>query len=681
MSDSSLNRLTNEKSAYLKHHDTNPVDWWAYGPEPIQLAKDQNKPIFMSIGYSSCHWCGVMNAESFNDEETAQYLNENFICIKVDKEEHPDLDNYYQVAAQLFSHSGGWPLSTFLLPDLTPYFAATYFPKVSDGKTTSFKEILIEMNRVFNEDRTLANENADKVKLAIAEGLAPKDKVDYQGHFPAPMAVMKAIEQFQDKENGGFGDAPKFPNFAFYNWAVEQMLEGMIEKTEGEFIIKSIERMLMGGMIDHAKGGVHRYSIDQTWTVPHFEKMLYDQAGLLRLLSKLSLIYPAPLVFDTMINTLHYVETEMLSEEGFFHAGQSADSEGAEGLYYTYTTQEFEDALNEADGEDELLSKNMEKLKEWFMVKPEGSFDGPLNIIRLNPEHKDEIYSQDGWELVRKTLAALAEDRKDRVPPKTDPKGVASWNFMMATALIDIMQYCKIDVIRHKANDIFNTILTSTYDTFIVAKNKERVKIKHSTTRELNSPYLEDYTTFAELQLRTYEITGNAVFKDNFSKALNYLHTEFIDGATILTRAKSTTDRESHVNQAISSFDNSFRSPASMLLDLTRRATALFQDPELKDPVAQANEAFIHEALKNPINSGEALRSLTYPDEVYRVVKVPRSWPSNPKFVGHMPYFLSRFVLDYHDEGETWQICNLTECEMQGEGVDNFLETLTPTQD
>ncbi len=681
MSEASLNRLTKEKSIYLKHHETNPVDWWAYGPEAIQAAKDQNKPIFMSIGYSSCHWCGVMNAESFNDEETAKFLNDNFICIKVDREEHPDLDNYYQVAAQLFSRTGGWPLSAFLLPDLSPYFVATYFPKEGSGQVTTFKEILREMSRVFNEERDLANENAEKVTSAISEGLVPKDKVDYQGHFPAPMAVMKAIEQFCDNENGGFGDAPKFPNYAFYNWAVEQMLEGMIEQKEGEFIIKSIERMLMGGIVDHAKGGIHRYSIDQTWTVPHFEKMLYDQAGLLRLLSKLSLIYPAPLVFDTIINTLHYLETEMLSEKNYFHASQSADSEGAEGLYYTYTTQEFEDALNNSDNEDESLSKNIEKLKNWFMVTPEGSFDGPLNVIRLNPEAKDDIYSQEGWDLVRGALRAISEDRKDRIPPKTDPKGVASWNFMMASSLIDVMQYCKIDVIRHKANEIFNAILTSTYDTFIVAKDAQKVKIKHSTTRELNSPYLEDYVTFAELQLRTYEITGNPVFKENFSKALNYLHQEFIDGETVLTRAKSSTDQEEYVNQVVTSFDNSFRSPASMLIDLTRRAQVLFQDPEITDPIAKVIESFIHESLKNPINSGEALRALTYPDQVYRVVKVPRSWPANPKFVGHLPYFLSRFVIDYHENGETWQICNLRECELQGDGVDNFIETLTPKQE
>ncbi len=674
------NRLANEQSLYLKHHDTNPVDWWAYGPEALAKAKELDRPIFLSIGYSACHWCSVMNAESFNDPEVAAILNQSFICIKVDREEFPDLDNYYQMASQLYSRTGGWPLSAFLLPDMKPYFAGTYFPKNSDGQTAGIIEIAKEMARVFNQDRKLVEENAQKVTEAIKNGLVPKDKVEYHGHFPPPMAIMKAIEQFRDQENGGYGEAPKFPNFSFFNWAIEQMLEGMIEKEEGEFVVKSLEKMLMGGVIDHARGGIHRYAVDGKWTVPHYEKMLYDQAGLLRVLSKLSLIYPAPLVFDTLINTLSYLETEMMSETGHFFAAQSSDSEGVEGLYYTYTKQEFEDAINGFDDENEDLSKNLDKLLKWFPVAEIGNFDGPLNVLHFDGQFKEEFYSPEGWNLVRKCLKAIAHDRKTRLPPNTDAKGIASWNFMLCSSLIDVMQYCRIDVIRQKANDLFNRALAQSYATFVVAKSGDKVQIRHSTTREQNPPYLEDYATFAELQLRTYEVTGNPVFKDNFEKTLEFMQKEFIEGDQILTRSKYSNEHEAYPNLSIGSFDNSFRSPASMLIDLSRRASVLLMDKEICEPIAPAMESLIHESLKNPINAGEALRALSYPQEVYRVIKVPRAWPKESKFMAQLPYFLSRFVIDYHDDGDSWQICSLERCELQGNGIDNFIETLAPKQ-
>lgn len=342
MSDqTTYNKLKDQKSAYLKQHESNPVHWWPWGPEALQMSKDENKPIFLSVGYSSCHWCHVMAHESFEDQETADFLNQHFVCIKVDREEWPDIDNYYQQACQLFTRSGGWPLSAFLLPDLRPYFVGTYFPLIPSGGQTSFKDLIKELDRAFNEEKTQVEENAANVTKAIAEGLVNKEKVQFDGHFPAPTAVLEAIGQFEDKEFGGYGAAPKFPQFGFYEWAVEQMLEGMVEQSKGEHIIKSIERMLMGGMMDQARGGIHRYSTDEKWMIPHFEKMLYDQAGLLRLLSKVSMLYPSPLVYDHIMNTLDYLEAEMLGDDGNFFAAQDADSEGTEGLYFSFTEEEF----------------------------------------------------------------------------------------------------------------------------------------------------------------------------------------------------------------------------------------------------------------------------------------------------------------------------------------------------
>ncbi|WP_417336356.1 thioredoxin domain-containing protein [Halobacteriovorax marinus] len=678
--DTTYNRLSLEKSAYLLQHKDNLIHWYSYGPEAIQKAKDENKPIFLSVGYSTCHWCHVMSHESFDDQETADFMNENFINIKVDKEELPDIDNYYQQACHLFTQSGGWPLSAFLLPDMRPFFVGTYFPKKAVEGQTTFKDLTAELLRAFKEEKEQVETNATNVTEAIAKGLIPKDKVEYQGHFPPPAAIMDAVKQFADEENGGYGKAPKFPQFSFYEWAIEQMLEGMIQKDQGEHIIKSIEKMLMGGIYDHARGGIHRYATDESWLVPHFEKMIYDQAGLLRLLAKASVLYPSPIIFDGLIQTLDYLEAEMLGDNAHFLTAQDADAEGVEGLYHTFSLEEFEDALKNYEDESESLIENSETIKKWFGITKEGNFDKGLNVISLNYDLRSEFFTQDGWNTIRKVKKALQNERKNRIPPMTDNKGVASWNFMMVTALVDVMQYCQIDIIRQKASALFNTALEGLYKNFLVSKDDAGMKIKHSTTREQSLPYLEDYVNFAETQLRVYEITGNPVFKGNFADTLEFIHKEFIHEGEVLTRSKSSSDFELYPNQAVNSMDQSYKSSASTLIQITRRAAILFGDREYLDRVKDIQEDFIHESLKNPLSSAEALRALSYPDSAYRVVKLPTKWLENPQYINFMPYFLSRFVLDYiPGDEDKWEICNLSECEITGNGLEEFIETLRPT--
>lgn len=679
MTDIGFNRLSDENSAYLAQHKENPVHWWPWGPEAIQRSKDENKPIFLSVGYSSCHWCHVMADESFKDEMTADFLNKNFICIKVDREEYPDIDSYYQQAAQLFTQSGGWPLSAFLLPDLRPYFVGTYFPKTVNGEGTSFMDLLSELNRAFTEDNATAIENATKATEAIEKGFIPEDKVEFQGHFPPPNAVMDVLEQFKDAENGGYGQAPKFPQFAFYEWALEQMLEGMISKEQGEHVIKSLERMLMGGITDHARGGIHRYATDEAWTVPHFEKMLYDQAGFLRVLAKLSLLYPSPLVFDSIYNTLEYLHTEMLDEKNFFFSAQDADSEGVEGLFFTYTVEEFEDAINKGDTEDELLSKNLDKIKNWFGITEKGNFNNNLNIITLDPTLSQEYFAPEGWEIVRHARKAILADRKMRVPPMTDNKGIASWNFMMISALADVMQYCQIAPIKSAASQIFNNLVEGVYKTFLI-NDENGMNINHTTTRQGSLPYLEDYVFFAEAQCRIYELSSNPIFKQNFFDTLQFIRDQFLDGDKLLTRAKKTQDLELYPNQTVTNFDQSFKSPAATLMHLVRRASVLFKDHDLTDDFKDLQERMTHEVLKNPAGSGEGLRALTYPKEAYKVIKCPKVWLDNDDFANFISYFLPRFVFEYHEEKEeTWEICSIDQCELTGEGFENFVQTLRPS--
>lgn len=679
-----MNQLQGQKSLYLQQHESHPVNWMPYGPEALQKAADENKPIFLSIGYSSCHWCHVMAGESFSNQEIAEELNKHFVCIKVDREEYPDLDSYYQMACQLYSGSGGWPLNAFCLPNMQPYFAGTYFPPKRRGEQgpPSFKELIVELSRAYTDAPDQVLENAKNVTDKIKEGLIPKGKVDYQGHFPVPEAIMQAISEYKDEQWGGYGQPPKFPSFAFYEWAVEQMLEGMIPKEQGQHIVKTLEMMLMGGVSDHARGGIHRYSTDEKWLVPHFEKMLYDQAGYLRLLSKFGLIYPTPLVFDSIINTLDYLEREILSDEKYFFSAQDADSEGVEGLYFTFSKEEFIDIINQ----DEELEKNQEKILEWFQIQEEGHIGHQLNVISLNPEKKDEYFNREAWDQIRKVRTLLVEERKNRMPPSTDTKGVASWNFMIISALVDVIQYCSIDVIKNRAFQIIQNNLEGVFNTFIKSRDENKVKINHVNSIDHVIPYFEDYVTFCESQVRLFELTGNQLFKENFLGTLDFISKEFIEENKVYTRPISLNDHFMHPNAEVDCYDSSFKSPLATFLFLVRKAALLLDDVDYEKQYDQLFDQVKNDALKNPVSCGETLRAMTYPDEALRVIKYPKSWVDQEEFNKFRAYFMPRFVfhaLDNEEDADTgeWQVCRFKACELQGKGLPNFLETLIPKQD
>lgn len=672
-----FNHLKDEQSAYLKQHNQNPVQWYPYGPEALQKAKDENKPIFLSIGYSSCHWCHVMAEESFEDLTSANLLNEKFVNIKVDKEELPDLDNYFQLACQIMNGRGGWPLSVFLTPDFKPFFIGTYFPKVGSEGVPSFNEITVNMARAFKDEFDAINSNADQILTALSAPPKVENKVEFEGHYPAAAAVLNALKNYEDEENGGYGVDPKFPHFSFLEWSIEHMLEGMIPKEQGEHIIKTIERMLQGGLYDHVRGGVHRYCVDQTWTVPHFEKMLYDQAGLLKLLAKASLIYPSPLVFDSMIHTIDYLKSEMLSEKGFFFSAQDADSEGVEGLYFTFSKDEFIEAL--ADFDEELI-KDQEKLMKWFNISEAGNFEQGLNVICLSNEHKEEFYTPDGWNLVRKVQSALLAARKQRIPPATDNKGVASWNFQLVSALIDVIQYCKIDAIKHAATDLLTQCNEGINAAFLYKDENERTRIHTTTSRHRNVPLFEDFVMFAEYSFRCFELTGDQNFFVNGMGTLKFIHKNFYKDNALYTRSTEFNETEYYHNIHTPIFDQSYKSAMATLIILLKKWSLV--EPDLKEFLGELKtsiETLTHLSLQNPLAFGETLRALVYPDEAYRKIEVPRKWYNDKRMHRFFANFSVRFALVAHEnDNEDWQICSATECELMGKSFEEFEKVFTP---
>lgn len=668
-----MNNLTNSKSAYLRQHEDNPVHWEVYSTEVIKKAEQENKPIFLSIGYSSCHWCHVMAHESFEDEKTAEFLNQNFVNIKIDREEHPDLDQLYQKSAHFFGKNGGWPLSVFLTPEMKPFFVGTYFPKDRRGQMPSFMDVLHELDRAYRSDQDLIKQNSENAYEYLKKPYLDDKKVEFQGHFPHPNSVLDALKDHRDVTYGGFKGSPKFPTFAFWEWASEQMQEGLITKEHGEFVIKTIDNILLRGLFDQARGGLHRYSTDEKWSVPHFEKMLYDQAGLLKVLAKISNVYPAPHVFDGILSTLEYIKLEMQSEKGYFFAAQDADSEGVEGLYFTFTYDELKELISK----NEKLDEAQDQILSWLDAYEEGNFEQGLNVIQFHTDKKQEYLSEDHWELIRILKNEIVNERKTRIPPMTDNKGIASWNFLFCSSLVDVIQYCRVPVIKQMARDLLESALKGIHDHFII-KDKNSFRINHVTTLENTPLYFEDYATYTDLQLRLFEWSGDTVFKKNFENSFKFIFKEFYKNGEFHCRSINS-DQEKHLNIPYEKMDLSFRSCSSMMLELTRRYHLLTGDDQYLKSIEDSMEEFKHFILKNPLNFAQGMRAVCYPENSYRVLKVPRKWAGTPEFVNLWSFLTSRFVMNFEEERneeETWQICSSTACELDGKNLPSILEAM-----
>ncbi|HXD89193.1 MAG TPA: thioredoxin domain-containing protein, partial [Urbifossiella sp.] len=420
------NRLQRETSLYLKQHANNPVDWFPWGPEALGRARELDRPIFLSIGYSACHWCHVMEHESFENEATAKILNEHFVCIKVDREERPDLDAIYMNALQaLTREGGGWPLSVFLSPDLTPFYAGTYFPpddRYAQRGKPSFPQLLegiVEAwtnrrDRIRDVGQSVAEFLNESAKLMPGEGnLSP----DILG------SALAALKRSYDPVNGGFGHAPKFPH------ALELRLLMRIEKRLGDgvalqMVRHTLDQMARGGIYDQIGGGFHRYSVDARWLVPHFEKMLYDNALLAITYTEAWQLTGDAFYKQIARGILDYVELEMTSHEGGFFSTQDADSEGEEGKFYVWSEAEIRD----------LLGPKLAELacKVWG-VTPEGNFEGH-NILHLSNGPASGGRQPPDSETLEECKRRLYPVRWRRVRPSRDEKFLTAWNGLMIAA-------------------------------------------------------------------------------------------------------------------------------------------------------------------------------------------------------------------------------------------------------
>ena len=410
------NRLINEKSPYLLQHAHNPVDWYPWGNEAFEKAKREDKPVFLSIGYSTCHWCHVMAHESFEDEEAAQVLNRDFIAIKVDKEERPDVDAVYMAVCQALTGQGGWPMTILMTPDKKPFLAGTYFPKKSRYGMPGLLDLLYEVSRKWKTEKESLLASGEKIAALLSqEAVQRQAEVSKE---TVEQAVRVFVRSF-DEQGGGFGSSPKFPtshNLMFLlRYAEQETDEHALHMVE-----TTLRQMYRGGIFDHIGGGFSRYSTDDKWLVPHFEKMLYDNALLTMAYAQAYQVTKKPLYKRVAMRVLDYVSAEMTNSGGGFYSAQDADSDGVEGKYYVFTPREVIRVLGMEDGQE---------FNRFFSITHHGNFEGgSIPNLLGNPdfEPKNEKMEQ----LCQKMYAY----RKDRTTLHRDDKILTSWNALMIAA-------------------------------------------------------------------------------------------------------------------------------------------------------------------------------------------------------------------------------------------------------
>ena len=420
------NRLGDEPSLYLRQHSTNPVDWYPWCEAALDRARREDLPILLSVGYSACHWCHVMERECFEDEGIAALMNDNFVCVKVDREERPDIDAAFMRAVQALTGRGGWPMTVFLTPDLQAFYAGTYFPPVDRGGLPGFPRVLRSVAAAYRSEGDRVRRNAELVARAIRTEVASESAaIDRAALLVAGTQLARAM----DSEFGGFGTAPKFPGATCLGFQLDlALLSTNVEHRR--LIVKALDAMASGGIYDQLGGGFHRYSVDRAWRVPHFEKMLYDQALMVDLYRDAWLVFRDDRYRDVALGTLEFVRREMRSADGAFFSSQDADSDGCEGRYFTWSAEEIRAALGPHDGEIALA---------YFGVTEAGNFRGE-NVLYIHAPI-DAIARDFGLaakdveisiERVERELLAL---RALRVPPVTDRKILTDWNGLMIRAM------------------------------------------------------------------------------------------------------------------------------------------------------------------------------------------------------------------------------------------------------
>jgi len=507
-----MNALSQETSPYLLQHANNPVDWLPWGEEALEKARMENKPIIISIGYSSCHWCHVMEMQSFEDEGVAQIMNEHFISIKVDREERPDVDQVYMDAVQLLTGGGGWPLNCFALPDGRPFYGGTYFPK------NQWLQLTTAISKLFKEDPDKLTEDATRLTEAI-RSIAPG--VEDLGHVNIPTMdeLRNSVENWKknwDVDHGGPNYAPKFPMPTHLNFLLKYSRLYQDEHTF-KYVQTTLRKMALGGIYDHVSGGFARYSTDKEWKVPHFEKMLYDNAQLISLYSKSYTYFKDPLFKETVEKTIEFVTNDLHEEQGGYHSALDADSEGEEGRFYVWNKDELKATLKEdyefAESYFHIDDKGYWEKGKFVLVRREGEFD------------KDKV---------DRITDILDKKRNRREKPGKDDKIITSWNCLLAKGFFEAGLALGNKEYLQKGDELLDFILTS-----CTSDSSQVLHIHPKGSRKING-FLEDYCFLIEALLARYSALLNEKDLQRAKEYLDFTINRFYDESRQLFRYASS---------------------------------------------------------------------------------------------------------------------------------------------
>lgn len=511
------NALINEDSPYLLEHAHNPVNWFPWGKEALTKARKENKPLIISIGYSSCHWCHVMEQESYSDTAVANYMNKYFVSIKIDREERPDIDQIYMDAAMMINGNGGWPLNVFTLPDGRPFAAVTYLPK------GGWLDVLKQVVELYQNNLEAVHRQADNITQHLktnqllvvpSDSLIMKIKTIYS-------KLSQGVEQIIDKKEGGFISQTKFPLPVAWSWLLQdQYLTG--NKSELKAIQLTLTKMAYGGIYDQLGGGFARYSTDSYWKVPHFEKMLYDNAQLVSLYANAYKVTPLPIYKEIIQQTLQFIQSELTDENGGFYSSINADSEKEEGKYYVWTTNQI----------DTVLSPKVASLiKDYYHITHSGNWEKGKNTLYRTQDNatfakEHHIRLEDWVKILRDARKQLILVRNKRVRPSTDNKILTSWNALTIKAYLDA--YLALG-----EKDYLKTALKNA--TFIennLLKKDGKVFRNYMNYRATVEGMLDDYANLASAFIQLYQVTYNIHYLEKARQITQYAITHFKDQQT-----------------------------------------------------------------------------------------------------------------------------------------------------
>ena len=587
------NSLINETSPYLLQHAHNPVNWYAWNDESLKKAKDENKPIFLSVGYSACHWCHVMAHESFENEEVAKFINENFVNIKVDREERPDLDDIYQKVCQIATGQGGWPLSIFLTPDQKPFYVGTYFPALDSYGRPGFGSISRQLAQAWKEKPKDIEKAADNFLVALQK----TETIKVPSKLEKTILDEAAMNLFQlgDSSYGGFGSAPKFPNAANVSFLFRYAKLTGLSKFN-EFALKTLNKMAKGGIFDQIGGGFHRYSTDAKWLVPHFEKMLYDNALIPVNYAEAFQITKDPFYLEILHKTLGYVLREMTSSNGGFFSAYDADSEGIEGKFYVWKKSEIK----------EILGDDADLFCLYYDVTDGGNWEGNsilCNNINISAVAFHFGISEDKiHEILVRCSEKLLNVRSKRVAPGLDDKILTSWNSLMITAFAKgyhVTGETKyLDAAKNCVSFIEKNLLSG----------DKLLRTYKNNTAKING-YLEDYSYFTNALLDVFEIEPESKYLDLASKLGYYLVDHFWDSEHY-SFFMTSDDHEKLIIRPKSNYDLSLPSGNSVSCLVMLRLFHLTQEEKFLKIATQIMESQAQIAAENPFGFGYLLNTI-----------------------------------------------------------------------